>query len=270
MILLIDSGNSRLKAGWVDSGKSADGDGPRREPVTAAFDQQNPDALAAWLRALPQAPRRAVGVNVAGAARGEAIARAVREACGCEIEWLRAAPHALGLTNGYANPEQLGADRWAAMLGVLAGQPAGHPPFVVASFGTATTLDAVSGARVFLGGLILPGPAMMRASLATGTAGLPLAEGPVTGFPTDTHQAISSGVAAAQAGAVLRTWLAVREREGMAPALYVTGGGWPLVGAETMRLLNQALGASAPAPIAVDSPVLDGLAAWALAGALHD
>ena len=36
------------------------------------------------------------------------------------MQWLRAEPRTLMLANGYTRPEQLGADRWAAMLGIAA------------------------------------------------------------------------------------------------------------------------------------------------------
>jgi len=265
MILLIDSGNSRLKAGLLPDGAQ------RRLPATTVLDNADPQALTDWLQALPTKPTRAVGVNVAGAARGEAVARIVDHACGCDTEWLTPQPKTLGLHNSYDLPEQLGPDRWAAMLGVLSSLPAVHPPFIVASFGTATTLDTVSGDNVFLGGLILPGPAMMRASLARGTANLPMVHGAATTYPTNTQQAIASGVAAAQAGAVVRQWLAARTRFGATPDIYVTGGGWPEVRTEVETLLSQAGAArSVPTgPVYVESPVLDGLGAWSLQAPRH-
>jgi type III pantothenate kinase len=263
MILLIDSGNSRLKAAWLDPGKP----GGWREPAIAAFDHREPGALTGWLRDQGITPRRAAGVNVAGAARGEAIAQELRQFHGCPMQWLRAEPRTLMLVNRYTQPEQLGADRWAAMLGIAASLTGPHPPFVLACFGTATTIDIVDSDKVFTGGVILPGPSMMRASLAAGTAGLPLAEGGSVIFPVSTHQAIATGIAAAQAGAVARQWLSAREHSGQTPLLFVTGGGWPAVAAETGRLLAQAGAARGEAalPVHVDSPVLDGLAAWAMA-----
>ena len=42
--------------------------------------------------------------------------------------------------------------------GVLSRLPGAHPPFLLASFGTATTIDTVGPDNVFAGGLILPGP----------------------------------------------------------------------------------------------------------------
>lgn len=260
MMLLIDSGNSRLKLGWLDPATGA------REPAAAAFDNLDLHALAPWLATLDTRPTRALGVNVAGQARGDDIAALLAEH-GCTVHWARPRHTALGMACAYRDPLQLGADRWAAMLGLKASLAPGHGPALLASFGTATTLDTLGPDDSFAGGLILPGPAMMRASLARGTANLPLAQGPLSAFPTDTHEAISSGVAAAQAGALVRQWLAGRQRYGQPPAIYVSGGGWHEVQPEIEHLLAQLDRGpqAAPRPIALHAPVLDGLAALALA-----
>lgn len=262
MIILIDSGNSRLKVGWLDP---ASPDMPR-EPATVAFDGLDLDALDRWLTALPRRPSRALGVNVAGADRGAAIA-GVLQRHGCAVAWATSQPTTLGLVNCYKNPSQLGADRWASLLGVLSRLPGTHPPFLLASFGTATTIDTVGPDNVFAGGLILPGPAMMRNALANGTANLPIADGQVVPYPTDTHEAIASGIAAAQAGAVVRQWLAGRQRYGEAPQIFAAGGGWPEVRQEIEHLLADTGGGfgAAPVPIYLNHPVLDGLAAMARA-----
>jgi len=259
MIVLLDSGNSRLKAGWL---RLVDGR-PVREPAAAVFDKPDPETLDAWLASLPEPPHAAVGVNVAGPARGMAIEAAL-QARGCSLSWKLAEIRTLDLVNAYATPTQLGPDRWASLLGARARLPHAHPPFILASFGTATTIDTVGPDGVFPGGMILPGPALMRTSLATGTAQLPQASGRVVPYPTDTHQAIATGVAAAQAGALLRQWLAGLERYGVAPEIYVAGGGWPDVRDEVERLLRQVgtAYAATPRPTYLESPVLDGLAAW--------
>src|SRR5690606_20442118 len=108
-------------------------------------------------------------------------------------------------------------------------------------------------------GLIVPGLQLMFASLASGTANLPLAHGESAQFPTDTREAIASGVLGAQAGAILRQVLAARSRFAQTPLrLAVTGGAWPQVQAELDRLLKQA---GIPlTPWIMDNPVLDGLA----------
>jgi type III pantothenate kinase len=205
-------------------------------------------------------------VNVAHARRGADIT-ALLQRYGCQIHWLRAQAQTLGLINPYLHPAQLGADRWAGLLGVQARLAQPQPPFLLASFGTATTIDTVGPDQIFAGGLILPGPAMMRKALQEGTAKLPYATGSVAAFPNDTHTAIASGIAAAQAGAVLRQLLASRERYGSTPALYVSGGGWFEVGEELERLLTDIASAFATLlkPMYIDYPVLEGLAALARA-----
>lgn len=295
-IVLIDSGNTRLKVGVIDAtATSRASDGHAMAPdagiLTQALDNDDAQGLNHWLGALPRVPVAALGTNVAGPARAAVIETALAE-IGCPLRWIVPRVQAYGLTSRYTQPELLGADRWVSMLGVMArredtefgqwasdspgdalpGLQSDHAevstPFLLASFGTATTLDTVSGDGVFEGGLILPGPVMMRRSLASGTANLPLAEGDATAFPTDTQHAIASGVAAAQAGAVLRQWLAGMQRYGIAPQLYATGGGWHEVEAETRRLLSDAAAAMSrlpPAITVIENPVLCGLARIAAA-----
>src|SRR5690606_11291794 len=178
--------------------------------------------------------------------------------------WLSATAQALGLSNGYARPGQLGTDRWVAMLGLWAHprhQPCGAAVVTqrLASFGTATTIDTISPLGRFEGGVILPGLRLMLTSLVSGTANLPLAGGSSVAFPSDTHQAIATGALAAQAGAVLRQMLVARERFADVPLrLAVTGGAWPEVQSELCRLLAQAK--LETRPWIMDNPVLDGLA----------
>ena len=257
MIVLLDVGNTRVKLGWQHAELG-------REPVSLALALHPPEALIetlrAWLAALPMQPVAAQGVNVAGTAVARLIEDTFFEA-GCPIQWLVPTAEALGVRNGYSQPGQLGADRWAALLGLAQqaqpftqGADNRHPPFVLATFGTATTIDTLGPDQVFEGGLILPGPALMCQSLAHGTANLPLASGPGSSFPKDTLQAISTGMVAAQAGAVWRQCQIAENYYGLAPVLFVSGGGWPDVEAEVSRILGQL-------KIQVlANPVLDGLA----------
>ena len=260
MIVLIDIGNSRIKLGWLIPATG------EREPEPVALDHHDlTTGLQHWLAHLPARPRHAVGTNVGKADSARALETLLR-AHDCPVHWHRSTDQMLGLSNGYSQPGQLGADRWAAMLGLLTHLPADHGPAMLASFGTATTIDTISPDKRFVGGLILPGPALMLESLARNTANLPLVHAAAVDYPTDTHQAIATGVAAAQAGAILRQWLAGLERYGRAPELHVTGGGWPLVAAEVQRLLGDAARRQGQAVAIVqerDRLVLDGLAALA-------
>jgi type III pantothenate kinase len=144
-------------------------------------------------------------------------------------------------------------------------------PFMLASFGTATTIDTLgpatpAGDRDFEGGLILPGPQLMRTSLSAGTANLPFASGAAADYPVHTHQAIVTGIAAAQAGAVVRQWRTGVERYGRPPRVFSSGGGWDLVKDETQRILavsQRDLGLPSQPIEFLSAPVLDGLACLA-------
>lgn len=267
MILLIDSGNSRLKVGWLHphvEGKASSTPHMNlslREPSAIAFDNLHPNALGDWLSTLTQKPTLAIGVNVAGQERGAVIRDALAK-YHCPLHWVTSHGQLLYLKNNYAQPTQLGPDRLVALLGVRSRLSTTHPPFVLASFGTATTVDTVGPDDTFIGGLIFPGTALMRQSLARGTAHLPLADGVVTDFPNNTNQAITSGIVAAQAGAVIRQWLTACEYYGEPASLYVAGGSWPEVEHEIQHLLSQtrSMLSAAPTPCYLDRPVLDGLA----------
>lgn len=264
--LLIDAGNTRVKFGLLVRGAA------QREPLSLALAHAELDRLPEWLATLPAQPVAGVGVNVAGEALARRIDALLERHCGTPSRWVRSSARAAGILNLYDEPVQLGSDRWVALLGLAART---HHAAVLASFGTATTIDTLGpvqstlqpeGVRRFEGGLILPGPDLMLRSLANGTAQLPYAEGDVTALPRNTHAAIRSGVAAAQAGAVLRQWQVAHEALQVAPQLYCTGGGWPLVADEVKTGLARCRAAARLAPEAVhwlDAPVLDGLASLA-------
>jgi len=174
MTLLIDSGNTRIKLGWCHPLSGA----RESQPVSVHADQL--DQLAVWLEA-GQAPLQefaqqkgvqALGVNVAGPQVQAQIDAAVSRLGLGPVRWLQAQEQAFGLHNDYEQAGQLGADRWASLLGLSDLLTQEYPVdqgALLISFGTATTIDllgpAQNGVRHFLGGSILPGPSLMLASL---------------------------------------------------------------------------------------------------------
>lgn len=272
-ILLVDAGNTRVKFGWMRADQAV------RETDILALGHAELEELPAWLAKLPRVPVAALGVSVAHADVATLVEQTLQQELGVRISWMRSATQAAGLVNRYEHPEQLGNDRWVALVG-LSMQCSDVAMLV--SFGTATTIDTLGRApqepdatagsstqadrRSFEGGLILPGFELMRQSLANGTAGLPYALGDSVDFPRTTHSAISSGIAAAQAGAVYRQWRGALEKLGTAPRLYCTGGGWPSVAKEVTNVLARAqadLKLVPQPPTWLEAPVLDGLAALA-------
>jgi type III pantothenate kinase len=194
-VLAIDVGNSRTKWGLT---------GPRGWRAQGVTPNAEIGALAArdWHN-LPR-PARVVGVNVAGEAmrvRIEAQLTRWRVA----PEWLSASDAACGVTNLYARPAQLGADRWASLVAAWrrSNRTDLFPPAcVVVNAGTAITVDALDGDGVFRGGLIVPGIALMLRSLAENTSALRVAAGTFREFPDNTADAIYSGAIQAVCGAV--------------------------------------------------------------------
>lgn len=272
--LLVDAGNTRVKFGWMWQKHGV------RETATLALGHTELERLPAWLAQLPAKPKHGLGVSVAKAELVSALEACLKQHLGLSMKWLRSCAQAAHILNLYDVPEQLGHDRWVALIGL---STQASSPAVLASFGTATTIDTLgpeytpsslergsaakqATARNFEGGLILPGPELMRQSLASGTAGLPYALGDSVAFPRNTHSAINSGIAAAQAGAVIRQWRYALDVLKVTPTLYCTGGGWPLVAAEVSACLARTQGDMGLTPVApqwLEAPVLDGLAVMA-------
>jgi type III pantothenate kinase len=209
-VLAIDAGNTRIKWGVFD--------GRKWNPYGAFPTAESSRAAGFWIEISPDIA--ACASNVAG----PEVERHLEEACratGRPFTVIRSQPAQLGVTNGYEDPRQLGADRWAGLVAAHHAH-AGHK--LVVNAGTALTVDALTASGQFDGGLIVPGPALMRRSLDRGTAGLRLTEGAFEAMPRSTPDAITSGAIQACAGAVQRMREAMAAR-GTPPALVVLSGG---------------------------------------------
>ena len=79
-----------------------------------------------------------------------------------------------GLKIRYRNPLEVGADKIANAMGALAQFPGRN--LIIADFGTATTLCAVTKNKEYLGGVILPGIHGSMTMLGSNTARLPVVE----------------------------------------------------------------------------------------------
>lgn len=139
-----------------------------------------------------------------------------------------------GLTNSYLEPHKLGSDRFASAIAAHALFP--ECALVVATCGTATTIDAVTPNGEFVGGMIAPGLQVMAASLAKNTAQLPdiadliKNEGVHEVFARRTEMAIASGCLHAQVGAILSALLTLHASEAKLPVqLVISGGAAPYI-----------------------------------------
>lgn len=210
MILAVDAGNTRIKWGVHD--------GRDWQALGAVAHAGRETLLEAWQPWAPVA--QAIVANVAGADCAAQL-QALLEPVTREVHWLRAQAQLAGVTNGYERPEQLGPDRFAALIGARAH---GLQPCIVATAGTALTVDALSAAGEFLGGIIVPGLELMLQALTRGTADLKAFPGHFQAFPRNTADAIASGGIQAACGAITRMMEELAQREGQAPRLVLSGG----------------------------------------------
>ncbi|MBX3616422.1 type III pantothenate kinase [Nitrosomonas sp.] len=137
--------------------------------------------------------------------------------------WLRAGTFQCEVFNGYHLPDQLGSDRWAALI---AAWNTHHKACLVVNVGTAVTIDALSDAGEFLGGVILPSAHSMRDCLQSRTQLKNLRIGFFQTFPQTTDDAVHSGLMHCVLGAIERIYQIISEKL-KSPNLkcFVSGGG---------------------------------------------
>ena len=213
MILAIDAGNSRVKWGWHDGRGWTSVATVSLIEFAASSDHVNPFSVT------HEDPERIVISNVAGEGAHHLLVNwtSIFEA---DPLWLRAEAERCGVRNRYERPEQLGPDRWAALIAARA-LHAG--PCLVVNAGTATTVDMLTGDGTFLGGSILPGVELMRFVLHEHTGRLPIQEGSLREMPRNTVDAIETGCRHAQAGALERVYRVFRDLDHN-PLCIVSGG----------------------------------------------
>ena len=219
MRLLVDAGNTRIK--WA-----VFKDAPARPGEWSSFGVVPRSQVSLLANAWQEWKiESAVMSNVAGPALRQELEQALQQACGkVEINWFQSRATLAGIQNGYRHPEQLGSDRFASAIGAHALYP--QQALIVATCGTATTIDAITAGGLFMGGMILPGLGLMANSLAINTAQLPQVGGQIeilTPFADNTHDAIVSGCIAAQTGAIEHAAAAQKERQGS--VLCIVSGG---------------------------------------------
>ena len=210
-MLVIDAGNSFVK--WALA--TPEGDLARApQPWTARGQVALSDleCLASAWADLPR-PGTIIGSCVGGESVRYTIERSLNSAWP-PIHWIQSEATSRGTTlgaatsgaiiNGYAQPAQLGTDRWAALIGARALM--GAQAALVVMCGTATTIDLLTASGHFTGGVILPGLELMQTVLHERTAALSRSSGHVVAHPDCTADAIASGCLHAQAGAIERLW----------------------------------------------------------------
>jgi type III pantothenate kinase len=238
LLLAVDSGNTHIKWGLYDEGN------PLKQGVVA----QGKKGLLEREWEVLEEPSRIMVSNVADAqARSDLSELFARWKI--QPEWIHAVAYQCGVRNYYADPAQLGSDRWAALIGAWESERQGC---LVVDAGTAMTVDALTDTGEFLGGIITPGIDLMQQILMRDIVSLKSAEGKFCDYPDSTADAICSGTMHAMAGAIERMAVTLAGTLGRVPDCILSGG-------SAQRLLPQ-LNVNAKV---MDNLVLQGLLAIA-------
>lgn len=216
MILELDIGNTRIK--WrlqSESGNVARGN----LASTSAFSQ-----IAADVPVESGVLRQVRVVSVLNEARNDDFKRWCLGKFGVHPMFAVSQIAATGVVNGYLNPEQLGADRW---LAILAGFALTGRECVIVDCGSAITVDIVNAQGEHLGGYIAPGLRLIRDALLGNTQRVNIGNIP-TEITVSPGRNTDTGVAAAQ-GAMVSGLVAQAIKQSKAagatqPILVMTGG----------------------------------------------
>jgi type III pantothenate kinase len=221
--LLIDAGNTRLKYAVLS--------GTRLRGARALdWNPRNLERVAR--RVLRGRFDRVLVCSVAGGALERALRSAARRSGSPPPQFIRSTRRSAGVRNGYVQTWRLGADRWVAMLGAHALYPG--RALCVVDVGTAMTLDLLDAGGRHRGGLLVPGPGLMVASLLSNTAGIRRRAGPsarnnarragATLFGRSTRAGLLAGSTAACAALIERALAEARATLRTRPKLLLAGG----------------------------------------------
>ena len=193
MILLIDSGNTRLKWATFQEGTL--------QPSYALNNQTlNADKLIDAWKNLP-VPKQLAIACVSSTSLLALIKRVTTVLWPCiTIIEVKSESLAFGVKNAYLQPEKLGVDRWLALIAV-------HNYYqksaCIIDCGTAITIDFLDADGNHQGGVISPGLTLMKKSLTEGTDLLKLNETSYDiGLANCTEAAIYNGTLNAAIGLI--------------------------------------------------------------------
>lgn len=214
--LLVDIGNTRLKWGLAQNGEISGG-------CPLGHDQTGQQELVDHWRKIPIPDRLAISCVGSKEPLERVCSAAVALWPKVSIILARSEAYAFGVSNAYPVPEKLGVDRWMALIAARRHYPG---PACIIDCGTAITIDLIDAEGRHEGGLISPGLALMKKSLADGTDALSFtAENYPVGPANFTEAAIYSGTLCAAAGLIEHT---VRRQQDNR-TLILTGGDAALI-----------------------------------------
>lgn len=229
MILLLDIGNTRAKWGILDRGalNVSEDTFPVMEISTG---------LGQFLAGIEK-PTAVFVSNVAGKEAGMEIEEWMKKNWHICPDFVVSRPEHSGIRNAYAKPDQLGVDRWLAMIGAFQYFPGSDNalknesfdnsnPLCIVDCGSAVTIDVLRGDGEHQGGLIIPGLGMMRDSLTQKlqTVVNEKIKDSISLLARDTRSAISGGTLYTLVAAIDRITTDLRAEMKASLICIITGG----------------------------------------------
>jgi type III pantothenate kinase len=220
MLIAVDIGNTRIKAGLFENNKLSD----------LFFFADTTDLL----MFINENKKNNVAVSSVVPDKTKNIADEVKALTGKDI-FVIDKKIKTNLKISYKTPETLGIDRFCSAEGAysLFKKSRNYENYTDKTYiisldlGTATTINIVEYPGIFIGGLIAPGLNLMFESLKERTAQLPLLD--VSNFIStignDTNSSIASGVITSAVGMIEKTINDLKaERSARKVFVYLTGG----------------------------------------------
>lgn len=210
--LAVDSGNSFLKWAYLENN--------RKLLQNQVSNQELHKLLDVWQTL--KTPDMIIVSQVSGQRLNTQLKRLFK-IWNIQPHWICALAKQCGVTNSYANTDQLGSDRWAALI---AAWNKFHESCVVVDVGTAMTVDVISDDGVFLGGIIIPGAySLQKCIQCTTHVNLNDMAYQYHAFPVNTADAMYSGIIQALVGSIERMIQLYQFHHGMAVKHCLLSGG---------------------------------------------
>lgn len=193
--------------------------------------------------------------SVSGQKNKAIIAQLLQSEFSIVPEYIHSESERDGVVNAYTNPEQLGVDRWLAVLaGYKIINKHDYAAALVVDAGTAMTIDAVLKYGEHLGGSIIAGWNLQQRTLLQNTQEIMASDGELLIFGKDTASAVAGGAVLALVGAIKQSLLALQTGLGIESKilLVLTGGDAELLEGELIDSVDIDI-------VSADNLVLDGL-----------
>ena len=225
-MLVMDIGNSRIK--WRETDKPSS-----RVHSESYCSEQLSEQLVEWFEHIAlKSP--VIICSVANAEVNGEVRRYFDER-NIKCVFLQVSREKAGVRNGYKIAEQMGVDRWVA---VVTAYNKYQSAVCVMDAGTALTIDVVDEQGCHLGGLIMPGLNLMKQSLLSGTAGIDEASNSSYLLADNTADAVSSGCSQLIISSIGPIIERIQKQYGLDLITVVTGGDAELVAEHSSGVLK--------------------------------